>query len=212
MIIDNFIELIKKDGSREIVSENSIPGLRFNFLGKNNHVIIHEGTKFTDCSFSFISDMFVEIGKTSHGIHKLYLFGYGSKIEIGSDFSCWGVEIRCHERNTSVKIGDNCMFSEGILIYPTDVHTIYDIKSGELLNLGGSITIGNHVWCGRDVKFLKGSKISDDTVISMGSLVNKAFVERNVILSGSPAEVVRKGVSWARETPFQYLEAQKKKS
>ena len=211
MYIDNFIELIKKDGSREMVSERSIPGLRFNFLGKNNHIIIHEGTKFTDCSFSFISDMTVEIGKTPYEIHKLYLFGNGSKIEIGDYFSCWGVEIRCHEQNTSVKIGENCMFSEDILIYPTDEHAIFDIENGELLNLGGSVIIDDHVWCGRDVKFLKGCKVSQNTVISMGSFVTSSHLETNVMLSGYPAKVTKKGINWARETPFRYLASRSKK-
>lgn len=202
----NFIEMVRRDGSRTRVSETDIPGLRFNFLGTNNHIIIHENTKFHDCSFTFISNMSVEIGKTKHQISRLYLFGNGSDIKIGDDFSCWGCEIRCHEKNTRVSIGNDCMFSEDILIYPTDVHSIYDENTKELLNIGEPITIGNHVWCCRGVRILKGAFVNDNSIIGMNSMVTKKFLETNLVILGSPAKIQKQGVNWSRESPAIYLE------
>ncbi|MBF1219553.1 MAG: acetyltransferase, partial [Fusobacterium periodonticum] len=117
---NNLIEFVTKDGSRRSIGPNDIKGLRFNFLGENNHIVIHEGTTFSDCSMSLIKDSYIEIGASQYLINKLYLFANQSRIEIGTDFSCWGVEIRCHEPKCLVTIGNDCMFSEEILIYPTD--------------------------------------------------------------------------------------------
>ena len=90
---NNLIEFVTKDGSRRSIGPNDIKGLRFNFLGENNHIVIHEGTTFSDCSMSLIKDSYIEIGASQYLINKLYLFANQSRIEIGTDFSCWGVEI-----------------------------------------------------------------------------------------------------------------------
>lgn len=147
--------------------------------------------------------MDIKIGKSIFGIVKLKIYGNQSKVEIGENFSCWGTEIRCHEQETSVTIGNDCMFSEEILMYPTDVHTIFDKFTGEVLNFSKPITIGNHVWCGRAVTFLKGSMVFDDSIVASHSLVKSVFSESNVIVGGSPARILKQGVNWARETPYQ---------
>lgn len=84
----NIIELIKNDGSRDLIS--SIPGVSINFHGVNNHIIIHEGTKFTNCVMILISNMHIEIKKSAFGIVNLKIFGNHSDVSIGNNFSCWG--------------------------------------------------------------------------------------------------------------------------
>lgn len=155
--------------------------------------------------------MAIEIGKSNYGIVNLKIFGTHSDVIIGNNFSCWGVEIRCHEKNTSVSIGDDCLFSEDILIYPTDVHTVYDLDTGKILNLGEPIKIGNHVWCNRDVKILKGSLIGSNVVITSNSLVIKNKIDdiNNVIIGGIPAKILKRNINWSRESPFHYYTKQK---
>ena len=96
----NTIELVKSDGARIFLS--SIPGVSINFHGKNNHIIIHEGTKFKNCAMIFISNMHIEIKNSTYELVNLKIFGNHSEVLIGKNFSCWGVEIRCHEVNTKV--------------------------------------------------------------------------------------------------------------
>ena len=51
---------------------------------------------------------------------------FGSKLIIGKDFSSCGVDIYMHdEPKNSVIIGNDCQFSFGIIIWPSDGHTIY---------------------------------------------------------------------------------------
>ena len=201
------IEVIKKDGTIDVV--DNIPGVRINCTGSNNLIRIHEGTTFINCLFSLSGGMLVSIAPSKFNLVKLNIFGKESEIKIGNNFSCWGVEIRCHEQKTSVSIGNDCMFSEDILIYPTDVHTIFNQFTGELLNLGEPIIIGNHVWCARNVMFLKGVVVRNDTVIGAGSIVSRKFNESNIVITGNPADVIRRGINWARNTPFEYAHLKK---
>lgn len=196
------IEMIKMDGSIECV--DNIPNVRFNTVGEKNIVQFHEGTNFVNCLFSLSGGMRVTIGPSKFNIVGLNIFGKESVVEIGSNFSCWGVEIRCHEQRTQVSIGSNCMFAQDVLIYATDVHSIFDQFTGELLNLGEQVIIGDKVWCARGVTILKGSTIRNHVVIGANSLVNKKFNENNVIVAGNPAAVVRRGIDWSRDTPHEY--------
>lgn len=61
------------------------------------------------------------------------------------------------------------------------------------------VYIGDHVWCGNSVILLKGSKISNDSVIATGSVVCGITSEPNSIIGGNPAKVIKKGISWKRE-------------
>lgn len=109
--------------------------------------------------------------------------------------------MRLDEHELSVSIGDDCMFSAEICIYSTDGHAIYDINTNEILNRGKDVVIGNHCWVGRRAAFLKGAKISNNTVVGFGSIVNKQFNESNVVLAGTPASIVTRSVGWKRENP-----------
>ena len=205
--MNNKIVLVKKDGTKQLL--NSITGMSLNFSGTNNSITVHEGTKFSQCIMNLVSNMNIEIGRSKFGIVKLKIYGNDSDVSIGDNFSCWGLEIRCHEERTSVTIGNDCMFSEEILIYPTDVHTILDQFTGEILNFGKPITIGNHVWCGRGVTFLKGSTVLNDSILASHSLVNSVFNRSNIIIGGSPAKIIKQGINWARETPYQTHQKQR---
>lgn len=199
---DLIIEMVQKDGSIKLV--DNIPGVRFNVAGSNNIVQVHEGTTFVNCLFSLSGGMKVTIGASKFGIVGLCVFGKESQVQIGSNFSCWGVEVRCHEQKTAVTIGNNCMFAQDILIYATDVHSIFDQFTRELLNLGEPVVVGDNVWCARGVTILKGVVIRNHVVVGADSLVNKRFNENNVIIAGSPATIVRRGIDWVRDTPYEY--------
>ena len=202
---ENLIKLIKNDGSHVLL--DSIPGIKLNIRGGNNKITIYEGTSFRNCIISVMSNMDIEIKRSRFGIVKLQIFGTHSQVCIGESFSCWGVEIRCHEPNGFVSIGNNCMFANDILLYPTDVHTIYNQETKEVLNIGKPIIIEDHVWCGRDVLLLKGSYVSKDSVIASSSVISKNFKESNIIIGGvAPGHVLKKGINWTRENPSQYRE------
>ena len=95
-------------------------------------------------------------------------------------------------------IGRRCMFSRKIEIRTSDAHSIVDRETGRRLNGAGSITIGDHVWVGLGVVINKGASIPADSVVGAMSFVNRSFDEQGVVLAGTPARVVRRGITWNR--------------
>lgn len=199
---DLVIEMVKKDGS--IIPVSEIPGVRISTHGKGNHIIFHEESKFVNCGMSLQSGMQITIERSQYAINNLKIWGMESIISIGENFSCWGVEIRCHEPNCIVNIGNDCLFSEEILIYPTDVHAIFDRDTGRILNLTKPINIGNNVWCGRRVNILKGVNIPNNCIIGMASVVANSFGEEYCAIAGNPAKIIQTNVDYSRERPDLY--------
>lgn len=205
--MNNKIILFDEDQNEEIVPQ--IKGLNITFKGKNNVVRIEKGSVFRSSHIVLSNNCKVNIKKTnSYGIRNLSAdLCDNCKIEIGKDFSTVSLSILLiDENNLSVFIGDYCMCARNVRIRPSDGHIIYDINTGELLNKGEDVIIGNHVWMGLNCLFLKGVKVSDDTIVGANSLVNKKFYEENVVIAGTPAKIVKRGVNWDRRSPELYDE------
>ena len=101
--------------------------------------------------------------------------------------------------NRKVTIGEDCMFSSGIEIWTTDMHPIYDLNTGDLLNEDKDISIGNHVWFTRNVSIHKGAVIPDNCVVGAHAIVTKKFSEPNCVIGGLPAKILKKNIKWERE-------------
>lgn len=206
-IMENTCTIILRNGESITTSDlNEInsyfKGLKITFYGDGSRITLYEGTKFSQCLWAVQKNSFIEIGLTKFNIIGLNIYSLGSVVKIGKNFSCWGCKLNTQEVGSSITIGDDCMFSSEILLYATDVHTIYDIHTLECVNFSKPITIGNHVWVGRCVKMLKGASVNDNSVVGMGTIVTKSFPETNIILAGSPAHIVRRGINWSRESPL----------
>ena len=198
-ILKNGISLKIIGNNNEIkLNFSSIKGtnkiLRINIYGDNNKVEI--GENLVIHGYLFI-DMAYPPFKTDNSI-----------IKIGDNFGLGNMEIMLLENNSKCNIGNNCMFSEGILMRLSDTHSVLDLD-GNLLNYGGNVEIGNHVWCGREVRILKNVSIGDDSIIGASSIVAKRFDEKNIVVAGNPAKIIKKGINWTGLSPDVYLENQK---
>lgn len=157
---------------------------------------------------------FIRIGRSPYPIKLVLNLGWtvnNRKIIIGKDFSCTSARLLINEDNASLFIGENCMFSRGIIIR-TDGHTIIDKKTGHILNNIADMYIGNHVWVGENVAILKNTKISDNSIIGLGSIVTKKICEPNVVIAGNPAKIIKKDISWDRENASIYKRTYLEKS
>jgi len=119
------------------------------------------------------------------------------KIIIAYGFTSEGCQIKSHEGRT-ISIGKDCMFSFGIDISTTDYHSILSVEDGTRINGAKDITIGNHVWLGRNVNVLKGVSIADDIVVGMGSTVSKPLEQLHSVYVGTPAKRVKDSITWMR--------------
>lgn len=91
-------------------------------------------------------------------------------------------------------VGDGCAISWGCQFIDRDFHEID--YPGRSVVTDPRIVIGSHVWIGSRVTVLKGTRIPDGCIVAAGSVVGGVFTEKNCLLAGSPARVIRREVSW----------------
>lgn len=90
-------------------------------------------------------------------------------------------------------VGDGCAISWGCQFLDEDFHQIsYPGKTERV----SEIVIGSHVWIGSNVSVLKGAMIPDGCVIASGSVVGSIFSEKNTLIAGNPAKVIKNNVVW----------------
>lgn len=97
-----------------------------------------------------------------------------------------------------IEIGKDCLFSSNIVFRTGDSHSILD-KEGNRTNSAKDITIGNHVWITQNVTVLKGTSVSENSVIATGSILTKEFKEENVLIAGNPAKIIKSDINWCNE-------------
>lgn len=195
------------DSGEKVQIFKQIPGLKLAFPGENNVVEISEHAKFTQSAIVLSGDNGkIELGsgvyhdiciKTFDGIHQ--------SVKIGNNFSCcYNVSVTVNESYTSLIIGDGCMLSSNISIWPTDCHAMLNKGVGQAYNLAKPIIIGNHVWIGYNIIITKGTVIPDNCVIGAGAVVSGKFTEPNTVIAGNPAKVVRTNIDWNRKTAYDF--------
>ena len=179
--------------------------------GDNNEIIFGDNLKLDG---KLIIDIHgnnnkIHIGNIVVGTQLFILAGFptckteNSLVEIGDMSRFVNTEIMLLENNSKLTIGQDCMFAEQVKIHLSDTHSITDL-SGNLINYGGTVEIGDRVWACREVKVLKRAKISNDTVIAANSIVSSVFNESNVILAGIPAKIIKRDVKWSCTPPQIY--------
>lgn len=137
----------------------------------------------------------IEFLSNSSGIYNIIAWR-SSVISIGAKTTSNGTRI--YADNSEIRIGEDCMFSDAILIQGSDQHAIVDIPTRHIINRHRRvIAIERHVWLGR------GSTIMPDVTIGPGAIIGTAsLVSKNipgfVAAAGVPARVVREETTWAR--------------
>lgn len=117
-------------------------------------------------------------------------FKYPSEIEIG-DSSVIG-EYCYFVGKGGLILGNYVLIGAGSKII-TSTHNYINIDI-PIYQQGLSfekVEIGDNVWMGFDVKILAGSKIADGSIIATNSVVNSVFVDKNIIIAGSPAKFIK---------------------
>ena len=118
-------------------------------------------------------------------------------IDIGEKFTCVDATILAYQNAVPIVIGDNCLFSKGVLIRSGELpHKIWDTITGVNLDNSDGIKIGNHVWIGENAYIMKKVQIQDESIVGTSSVVTRKFKETNVAIAGNPASICRKNISW----------------
>jgi len=193
------------DGNR---IKGHIPNLEnttIKFCGKNNILYCEEGVRLRDSQISFWGDNgLIYLSKNrDEPLHMEMECCDNSVIRIGKNNSVAGIRLPIHFHARSgghIFTGDDCMFSNSIVLWSGDGHLIYDVTSQERTDHAESIYIGDHVWIGHDVSLLHGTRIDSGSIIGSNSVLSHKIVHHNECWAGNPARRIRKSVFWTRES------------
>lgn len=132
-------------------------------------------------------------------IGNLFIFARDrGHVSIGKGCSFNGASsIQLHECG-NVVLGENCLIGGDVSILNSDMHSIFDVTTGQRLNWAMDVMIGDRVWIGAQANILKGSTIGSESVIGMAAVVS-GEVPENCVAAGNPAKVIRKGISWRHD-------------
>ncbi len=94
----------------------------------------------------------------------------------------------------SLTMGPNCVISWNCQFLDEDFHEI-EYEGKKQLTSNGIVLSGNN-WVGCGVKIYKGTFIAEGCVIAADSVVRGSFHEKNTLIGGNPARVLKTNVNW----------------
>ena len=110
-----------------------------------------------------------------------------------------GCQFLIYTSGSQVSLGDDCMLSSGITFRTGETpHLLFRHSTGEYLDQGGDIRIGNHCWIGERVYVTKRAVMADNTISAACSVLSRRYLEEYSVIAGNPAKVVKSDVSWQR--------------
>lgn len=129
-------------------------------------------------------------------------FGNGSKISVmdsgklilGDNLHISGeTAIVCKNH---IEFDRNVLISWDTLVMDTDFHKI--IYNGEEQSPDGEIFVGENVWIGCRCLILKNTIIPDGCIIGAFSRVSYKFSEKESLIIGNPAKIIKSEINWRR--------------
>lgn len=168
------------------------------FKGDGSCLHIGDGTSATSLYVELGDHCEVKIG--SHcNIGSLFVYARTrSSIVVGDRCGFNGhARLLAHEPAT-ISIGPGCLVASEVDITVSDMHSIIEVSSGKRINPAQDVWIGEKVWIGQRGMVLKGARIGEGTIIGACSVVTGEIPPYSLAV-GSPAKVVRQGVTWQHD-------------
>lgn len=169
--------------------------------GKNNTIILGDYCYYNNCEIRIYgNNNFIEIGpRCTLTDFTLHIEDDYNQFKVGEFTQFLGKIHLAIIEGTKISIGKSCLFSSDIHFATGDSHSILNVE-GKRINKSEDIIIGNHVWVGTKVTCLKGTIVSNDSIVGATStLCKKKFRKSNVVIAGMPGNIVKENVNWSYE-------------
>lgn len=125
-------------------------------------------------------------------------------IEIGASTTfTHTVHFCAQEDNSSIRIGEDCMFSNNIVVRTSDSHPIYDLNTRQRINPAKNVSIGRHVWIAPNTKIMKGAKIGNNAIIGSNTIITNE-IPCNCLAVGAPGKIVKQTSTGQEKNYFRY--------
>lgn len=112
---------------------------------------------------------------------------FGNYCAIGN-----GVKVRCWHKMT---IGKGLRCGVEAQLFDTNFHYMRNIENGKIYPNSKEVVIGKYCWIGNRATVMKGTVLSDYSVVAGNSLLNKDYTTDRVapLLAGTPAKMIGSG-------------------
>lgn len=201
MVILTTLEPYSDEAGNEVrYTGTPVDGVRIKLTGGGNRLIVSRRARLGTLIVDFDNDGgLVKIGASS-GVPRFSAairVGQDSSVLVGRNVSTTSSVAMSAVEGTTIRIGDDVMFASENELRADDGHPIFDVRTGDRVNVSRSITVGNHVWLARRAVLLGGASVGDGSVVGYGAVVTRQFTN-NVVVAGVPAREVRRDVAWER--------------
>lgn len=178
-------------------------GFNLKINGNNNSVVIYE-PNFENtildiyghgCSFILKKQSVQKVRSVFFGL------GMGGKIFIDENCELGNGNLHVvvngdYKEKHKLVIGKNVRIAKDAIIRTSDGHTLCDLQTGEPFSSPQDVILENNVWIMSRVTILKGSYISEGSAVAANALVNQKFYDKNILIGGLPAKIIRKNIKW----------------
>lgn len=174
--------------------------IKFVFRGRGNVARVHADAHARNVKVDFNgSNGTFELGANpkKRGFAAGVRVGQDATVRIRDGVSATSSVLISAVEGVTVDIGEDTMFASQNQVRADDGHPIFDVRTGERINVARSIRIGPHTWLGWGVIVLGGVEIGEGTVVGANSIVTRSL-PNNVLAVGSPARVIRRDIAWER--------------
>lgn len=187
--------------------------LNLKISGNNNYVEIHK-TQFVNCNIDIAHNdnkfILAEQNKQPLGSANIYL-GNGGKIEIGKDCELGNHNLLIvvngdYKNKHKLIIGDNVHIGYEAIIRTSDGQCLIDPETGIPTDEPQDVVISDNVWIMSRCIILKGTHLQEGSAVAANSLVNKKFTDKNILIAGSPAKIIKDNIIWAKCSYGKYME------
>ncbi|MDO9304111.1 MAG: hypothetical protein Q7T77_02200 [Sulfuricurvum sp.] len=192
------ITRVKGEGNILKIEGKIVKNSKIRVNGNHNMIVIEEG-RYKNLDIGIEGNNHKLLIKSSDRIAglKIVIQNTHNEIRVGRGVGIAEALIVACGKNNCISIGENSMISTDVAIWGCDGYSI--LHDGDVVNFSKSIEIGSHVWVGSSVKILKGTKIGNNSIVGLGSLLNGKEYPSNVVIVGIPGKIVKENIDWTVE-------------
>lgn len=207
-----FITKVKNDNlifhffPLEKIAINSV----IDFKGRGNILFLAPNAILENTKIDFCGDFGVCFNNSCLRAKVMIFHHCGLFIGSRNYFNEWGNCDICVSEAQNIIIGEECYFSHDLYFRTCDAHPLYSF-SGERLNSGKSIFVGDNVWLGAFCKIIKGAFFGSGVILGNSSLALNGKYFSNCAYGGHPAKLLRREVFWGKICTHGHFKAEAQK-
>jgi len=116
--------------------------------------------------------------------------GHNAILNVGQMYNTSRLHLVCMNE---MQIGKNVLIAWDTTLMDSDMHSIIDLSNNQLIPKSKKVIIDDNVWIGTRSIILKGTYIPSGSIIGAGSVVAGKFHEKNSVIAGNPAKIIKSG-------------------